>query len=99
MAEARITTEGRTTGITRGMAAITARVVLPMEHMAVRTMLLATTLRPEPLRAADQFRDPTDGQQPDKRTTLTPVPMGLRVKTPMALGIPEVRRFQGTARP
>ena len=99
MGEARTTTAGPTTGMLRGMAAITARVVLPMEHMAVRTMALASTLRPGHLRAADQCQHPTGAQQPDRRTTLTPVPMVPRVKTPTPLGVPEVQRFQKMARP
>lgn len=99
MAGARTTMAGRTTGMRRGMAAITARVVLPMEHMAVRTMALATTLRPGPLRAADQCQHPTGAQQPDRRTTLTPVLMVPRVKTPTPLGVLEVQHFQEMARP
>ena len=99
MGEERTTTAGPTTGMLRGMAAITARVVLPMEHMAVRTMALATTLRPGPLRAADQCQHHTGAQQPDRRTTPIPVLMVPRVKIPTPLGVPEVQHFQEMARP
>ncbi len=99
MAGARTTTAALTTEMLRGMAAITARVVLPTEHLAVRTTPLATTLRPGPLRAADQCRLPTGALQTDRRTTLTPVPMVPLVKTPTPLGVPEVRHFQEMAKP
>lgn len=98
-AGARTTMAVPTTGMLRGMAAITARVVLPMEHIAVRTMVLVTTLRPGHLRVADQCQHLTGARQPDRPTTLTPVLMVPLVKTPTRLGVPEVQHSQEMARP
>lgn len=94
-----ITTAVLTTGMLRGMVAITVRVVRPMEHTAVRTMALATTLRPGPLRAVGQCQHPTGAQLQDRCTTLTPVPMVPPVKTPTPMGVLEVQHFQEMARP